>query len=172
MPPEQLQYPRLLFRETQRFRQLWVWILCAAIAMVPVILITPLLLQGPRATQFITLSIFMAVGFFPLAITFIGLTTIVTSDMVILEFFPFRKRRIPIAHIASCSVEKYHPIKEFGGWGIKWSLRNTTTAYSVSGDQGLRLQLAGGEKLLIGTLRPRDLAEALRQAGAPLPPEG
>ncbi|MEA2708823.1 MAG: hypothetical protein QOF78_1424, partial [Phycisphaerales bacterium] len=94
------------------------------------------------------------------------LSTTVTSAGLRLQFFPFHNRRIAIAQIESFEADTYQPLREFGGWGIKWSLRDSTTAYTVAGEEGVRLRLVSGEKLLIGSHRAAELFDALKQATA------
>jgi hypothetical protein len=54
-------------------------------------------------------------------------------------------------------------LREYGGWGIKgWSRRRT--AYSVSGNRGVELELSDGRHVLIGSNRADELAAVV--AGA------
>jgi hypothetical protein len=55
-----------------------------------------------------------------------------------------------------------HPITEYGGWGIRWTLRGK--AYNVSGRRGVRLDYENGKHLLIGSTRADELATAIHQA--------
>jgi hypothetical protein len=57
-------------------------------------------------------------------------------------------------------VRTYDPVREFGGWGIRiWV--GGPRAYSVSGNRGVDVILYNGERIMIGSQRPRDLAQAL-----------
>jgi hypothetical protein len=56
-------------------------------------------------------------------------------------------------------IRQYNPIKEYGGWGLKWS--STNAAYNIMGNVGLQLVLQNGKKILIGTQKPEELRSFL-----------
>jgi hypothetical protein len=62
--------------------------------------------------------------------------------------------------IVRYEVAKYHPLKEFGGWGFRTRL-GRRKAYSILGRQGARFQLANGREVLFGTQQPAELKRAL-----------
>jgi hypothetical protein len=98
-----------------------------------------------------------------------NLTVTVTSQQLTVRYFLLLaaiRRRIPIDEIVMVRAETYEPMREFLGWGVKWSQRDSTTAYSVSGNRGVRIQLRSGEKLLIGTNRADALAAAIEEGRA------
>ena len=66
--------------------------------------------------------------------------------------------------IASQSVETItHDIaRDYGGYGFR-STRDGK-AYVASGSRGVRVTLTGGEKLVVGSERPDELARMLRRA--------
>jgi hypothetical protein len=55
----------------------------------------------------------------------------------------------------------YRPLLQYGGWGIRRGLREW--AWNVSGSEGVRLHLAGGNSFLIGSAKADRLAEAIRE---------
>ena len=97
---------------------------------------------------------------FPLFLLTIHMSTTVT-DTVNVRFFPFmtKPKRIGRNDIISYSVVTYSPIKDYGGWGIKGLPSNR--AYNVSGNRGVRMNLADGTILLIGSQRPEELYTAI-----------
>lgn len=52
--------------------------------------------------------------------------------------------------VESCYIRTYSPLREYGGWGIRWGSKHGM-AYSVSGDQGLQLVLKDKRQVIIGT---------------------
>ena len=101
----------------------------------------------------------------PLALVFnlLCLRTIVTErDLVVTlgALFPLFLRRIRLDEIASAQADTYAPIREYGGWGIKGVPGNS--ALNARGNRGVRLTLRDGRRVLIGSQRPEELAEALR----------
>jgi hypothetical protein len=74
----------------------------------------------------------------------------------------WRSRRVPLDRIQSVEMIDHDPAGDFGGYGIR-STRDAT-AYIADGGGGVRLTLAGGAKLIVGSHRADDLAAALRFA--------
>lgn len=65
--------------------------------------------------------------------------------------FPFinQLKFIDWEEIESIHVEKYEPIKEFGGWGYRGFKDNR--ALNTHGNLGIRIHLKEGNKILFGT---------------------
>jgi hypothetical protein len=168
--PQPLAYPRALFDETQRARQWWLWAIVIVVSIVPVILLLRTATRQPQIRPYLPLLL-LPTAVPPLLLVLIRLRVTVGSTELLIRFFPIR-RRIPIDEIATWEPVEYQPIREFGGWGIKWSMRDGTTAYTVHGTGGVRVTTTKGKKLLIGTQRPADLAAAIASAKgvAPSPP--
>jgi len=76
-----------------------------------------------------------------------------------IHYAPFLTREIPWEAIRGWEARTYKPIREFGGWGIRWWFGKT--AYSVSGNQGVELELNDGKRLMIGSQKAEALAEAI-----------
>jgi len=86
----------------------------------------------------------------------------VREDGVHINFVPLVRRIILFGDIVNCEVRTYKPMREYGGWGIKYG--RAGKAYNVSGNRGVQLKLSSGKGLLIGSQRPEELAQAI-QAG-------
>ena len=84
----------------------------------------------------------------------------VREDGLHYSFFPFIRRTIAFENIAHCEARSYNPLKEYGGWGVRYG--RSGKAYNVSGQRGVQLELATGERLLLGSQRPEELAAAIR----------
>jgi hypothetical protein len=61
--------------------------------------------------------------------------------------------------VARAYLRRYDPLGEYGGWGIKGTSQNR--AYNIANEEGLQLELHNGRRLLLGTQRPTELAQAL-----------
>lgn len=94
------------------------------------------------------------------------LVTEVRDDGIYIQFFPFHRsfRGFLWEEIESFEARTYRPILEYGGWGIRFS--SAGRAYNVSGNKGLQLAFRGarGERVLIGSQRPEELAMAVESA--------
>ncbi len=69
--------------------------------------------------------------------------------------------RIPAADVQGAEPVTYHPLGEFGGWGIRFG-REGSRAYTARGNRGVRVRTPRRE-ILIGSARPEELALALRR---------
>ncbi len=91
------------------------------------------------------------------------LITEVKNDGLYIRFFPLSQRKIAFSEIVSFQVRTYRPIKEYGGWGIKYG--KSGMVYNVSGNRGVQLKLKNAKPVLIGSQMPEDLARALKASG-------
>ena len=79
-------------------------------------------------------------------------------------WWPNHLRTIPASTIQAAEVVQYDPMGEYGGWGIRHNSRIPNDhALNQVGDRGVRLQLKGGERLLIGSEKPEALLEAIEK---------
>jgi len=69
-------------------------------------------------------------------------------------------RRVRLSDIRSAEVANYDPLRDYGGYGLRSNREGK--AYTTSGNVGVRLTLATGEKLLVGSQQADQLAKALR----------
>jgi len=103
----------------------------------------------------------------PLLFYICNLRTEVRADGLYFRFFPFQRsfHKISISDIKTYEVRTYRPIMEYGGWGIRYSLRYGK-AYNVSGNLGIQLVLKNGSKILFGSQKPEEFLEALKKVAA------
>jgi len=87
------------------------------------------------------------------------LITEVSAEGVYINFSPLSHQVILFENIKNCRVRTYRPIREYGGWGIRFG--RAGKAYNVSGSRGVQLQLKNGKGLLIGSQRPEELARVI-----------
>ncbi len=73
----------------------------------------------------------------------------------------WRRRRIPLTDVRSVAPVCFDPAAEYGGYGIRRGPRGL--AYIAQGNRGVQLELQDGSKLLIGSQRPDDLAQKIKQ---------
>lgn len=146
------------FEEVQRFRQRWLMALLLGTALLIFYALTaaPALISVP--VYFLVLGV--------LALVFASsLRTRVKEDAVSLRFLPFHlsPRRFEFDAIESFQAEEYSPIREFGGWGVRWRPFSGKIAYNVSGSGGVRLELEDGKQVVIGSQKPEELEAAIEE---------
>jgi hypothetical protein len=70
---------------------------------------------------------------------------------------------IPLSEIGSVQAVTYRPLREFGGWGIRWGWKGSR-AYSIAGNRGVELELREGKLIVVGSETPEALATAIGSA--------
>ncbi|MDH5372026.1 MAG: prominin family protein [Acidimicrobiia bacterium] len=88
------------------------------------------------------------------------LITVIHTDAVQIRFAPMRTKRIPLVEVASVEIQTIRPIRDFGGWGVRY--RRGVKAYIASGDRAVRLNMLDGRDIVIGSQQPHELEAAIR----------
>lgn len=116
-------------------------------------------------TALVTLgSMVIALALAGLIVTCMARLTIeVRRDGLYVQFRPFhlRPKKIDLGQVVSVTAVTYRPILQYGGWGIRWTIKGK--AYNARGDRGVRLDYANGRHLLLGSQRPDELAVAIER---------
>ena len=161
----------VLFSETQRFKQWWLWALLIGInGMLIFGIVKQVFLGqqfGTKPASNAELMVIFGVQFFLTALFLsFKLDTRIKNDGIYFRFYPFHSsyRYQSFDALKKCYVRKYSPILEYGGWGLRFgSMRER--AFNVSGNMGLQLQLHDNKKILIGTKRPEQITTVLKEIG-------
>ena len=144
------------YEEEQPFDQVWLWALMGLELLI--ILITFFVSGQPLwagAVGFLAITLSMAL------LSAVRLRTRIDGDGVHYRFTPFhfKWQMIPWEDIDQIYVRKYSPILEYGGWGIRYGRKGR--AYNIRGNMGLQIVRKNGKRILIGTRRPEEAANAL-----------
>ena len=158
-----------LFRERQRFTQPWLWALLLVIAGVAWWGAVQQLYLGvpfgnrPAPDWAMALITLVFGVLFPLFFAALHLTLEVRADEIAYRFFPFHLsfRAIPATEVGRMEACTYHPLTEFGGWGIRWGAGGWR-AYTTGGDRGVRVYLRDGRKILFGSQNPEGFVAAVQ----------
>lgn len=141
-----------LFREVQRFRQPWLWALLGGVALLMLVL-------GP-----VSWGGLVVVGAVAGFVFSLRLTTEVRADGIYLKMWPIHRsfRRIPWSEIEHYEARQYRPLREFGGWGVRWTPGKI--AYNVRGNRGVWVERTDERSVLVGSQRPEEFVEAIGEA--------
>jgi hypothetical protein len=159
---QQIQY-----REVQYFRQIWLWLLIIFSTIFSWwIAISQLIFKKPfgnnPAPDSIMIVIWILLGIFlPFFFFKCNLLVEISSEGIFVKFFPLHlsKKKIPFQEITSISAITFNPIRDFGGWGIRYGTKGK--AYIVSENKGVQLEFKDGKKLVIGSKNSELLAQAI-----------
>jgi len=160
------------FREEQRFRQIWIWLIVIGIAALMWYSTFRQIIQrrpfGSRPAPDTLLMIFwllFGIGL-PALLFSARLISEVRSDGIYIRFFPFHFsfKEIAFEELMSFEVRTYNALREYGGWGIRYGSQGK--AYNVGGNRGVQLVLTDGKRILIGSQRPEEFLATLEAGHA------
>ena len=143
-----------LFKEKQKFTQWWLW---AILLVFPILSIYPFDNNGINY-DYVLIGIALPLGFY-----FLELRTFVSKEGLHYRFFPFHFKEYVIKHedIESFKAMEYSPLKEYGGWGIRYGFKGK--AYNTSGNKGVKVFLKNGKNIMFGSLKHKELERALKE---------
>ena len=159
-----LQPATAMFREEQYFD----WRVYALIASVEVLTGMGLLHQNSWSSELV-LGLVIGTGLLMcLAVFVLRMTTEVTPTDVRVWFgwVPIYRRVVLLGDIRRIEPAAFRPIADYGFWGVR-SGRDGERALIARGNRGVRLELADGSLLVIGSQRPEELAQALQSSLTP-----
>lgn len=168
---------QVLFLEKQYFRQPWLWLLLGGIAVINYWAFVQQIVLGEPwgdnpASDAALLVIVLVFGLlFPLLFLVAHLCVEVRTDLMKARFFPLhlRPRTFAREDIICHRLVTYRPLRDFGGWGIRYG--SVGKAYNISGNRGVLLELRDGGTLLIGSRRAEELDAAMSLMRAAHRPE-
>ncbi len=140
----------LMFYEKQKFNQWWIW----TMLLITILAIAYGILTGkadPTERYGLLISL-TVVSIISALLYFTSLETRIDERGITLRFFPFQRvyYYVKWEEIQTIQVRKYKAIREYGGWGIRFSFSGGK-AYTIKGNEGLQLVLNSGKRFLIGT---------------------
>jgi hypothetical protein len=143
-----------IFEENQKFTQWWLWV---------ILLSFPIISVGPFDDNEINIYYVLIGLAIPLLFYIIELRIKVSKEGLHYQFFPFHLKDhiIKLEDIEKFKAIEYSPLKEYGGWGIKYGFKGK--AYNVSGNKGVKIFLKNGLNIMFGSQRYNELAKALKQ---------
>mgnify|MGYP003386543033 FL=1 len=155
-----------VFKEEQRFRQVWLMVLLGFSLLVPVgLIINEYIKDNTSMTTNEFLGSLIGIIASVLLIFIFKLSTRIDEKGIHYQFFPFHfsMKTLLWAEITKAEVRTYDPIGEYGGWGLRYSFnKKKGNAVNVSGDIGIQLTLKNGKKLLIGTQKKEAVSRVLK----------
>jgi len=156
------------FDEKQRFTEISFYILLGIIQAIFLWgLVQQVIFDKPWGTKpgSDTTIILCNVGIFILMffIASISIKTEITDHGINFMMFPFHhtKRTFRWNEVESISLTKYNAIKEYYGWGLRYSPKNGW-CYTLSGEWGIKIALINGKTILIGTHKADEVKRTIK----------
>lgn len=164
----------MIYKESQKFKEpaIWIGLIFSGIVVAGIfgLGIYRQIIQGrqfgnnPMSDTGLIVAFALVVFLFLLVFLLFGfakLTTEIDKRRIAFRFFPFhfKFQQIGWDKIEKFEVVTYKPIRDYGGWGIRFG--KIGKAYNVAGNKGLQLQLKSGKHILIGTQKAVELSDFL-----------
>jgi hypothetical protein len=158
----------LAYHEVQQFRQFWIVLIVGFLAVLAWYSFAVQILLGEPfgthpAPDFVVLIILVVFGIaVPLWFFAMKLEIQVTGTALRFRMYLLHPswKEVPFTTIAGVMAVVYKPLREYGGWGIRFGRKGM--AYNVSGDRGVQITLKSGKSFLLGSLRAEELELVLR----------
>lgn len=166
---------KTLFREEQYLRQPWLWALLGGEALLCLWAFVQQIVLGepwgdnPASDPLLIVIVAVFGVGLPLAFLVMHLSVEVRQDRLLVRFFPLNleHRTYSKEAIASHRAVAYRPLRDFGGWGIRYG--GLGKMFSMSGDRAVLLELRDGKTLLIGSRRAEELDLAISMMSSSSP---
>jgi len=159
-----------VFREEQHFAP-WVYVILVftAVAALTGPLVAAWLAHDPSATIPVLLVELFAGVVVLLPLNLLLMVTEVRDRELVVAFgrwFTMYRKRVPVHDITESRPVYYRPIRDAGGWGIRWGRfeGKRCTFLNVRGDRGVFLVYGSDKRLVVGSQEPERLADALNKA--------
>lgn len=155
---------KLLFSESQRFTQWWVWIfVLLPFAIGAYGLYQQVLLATPFGNKPLSnTGLYVMTGIGLLLAVFVRynqLNTRIYTDRIEIQYYPYFTKVYSWTEIERVECIDYGFV---GGWGIRLTIKYGTV-YNVSGREGLALHLKNKQKLVVGTQERDRLEKVMTQ---------
>ncbi|NLF05694.1 MAG: DUF1648 domain-containing protein [Actinomycetales bacterium] len=59
------------------------------------------------------------------------------------------RQHVPLDEVESASVREIHPVREFGGWGLRTSVKDGATGVVLRSGPGIEVQRTGGRRFVV-----------------------
>lgn len=155
-----------IYREVQRFHPVFYFIVIISSLSIWVMAFIQIILKipvgnRPASDNLLLFFLFLFGILFPYIFLNIKLITEIKPNGLYVKMFPFHLKWqfFPFEKIEKAELVKYSPLKDYGGWGIRYG--KSGKAYNARGNEGIMLYLEGGKKLLIGTQKGEEFINIL-----------
>jgi hypothetical protein len=168
-----MEAPMIVFDEAQRQSQKWIYILIVIIFLLVLFgIIQQVVFNKPFGSHPVRDWVLFVFLLIPAVLLIFLRANVLRTTMdeqgITYQFKPYHRNETLVRwdELERCYVRIYSPMKEFGGWGVRQSVRKDGgKALNVMGTYGIQLEFRDGKKLLLGTQKPGEAEKALAKVG-------
>lgn len=157
---DELSIDKTTYRESQKLFPLWL-ILVLSASFIPVAIV---LISSETNFSLVIGYLLIITGLLFSAST-IRLHLYLDSKVIIVKYFPFllKPKKIELSNVIELKVRKYSPLREFGGWGVRFNFLNKAICYNTPGTNYLLdILLNNSKRVQISTINNIDLENFLQ----------
>jgi len=139
--------------EKQKIKNIWVWLIVIVLNCLVIFGVIKQIYfkipfgENPAPNFILLLGLLTTLSLF-FMLLFVYLKIMIDNSSIKITFFPFIKKNIPFSEIKRIKIIKYSPLKDYGGWGIRYGSKGK--AYTIGGNLGLSVTLLNNKNILIG----------------------
>ena len=155
---------RILYFESQKLRQWWIWLIVFVGPLTLLFNIMQIIRAdvagGSDIYWLILTGLLFGIGL-PVFIYSVCLFIEVRESGLYIRVRPFHRSWVVFyfQDIRNVKAVRYRPIRDYGGWGIRYGWNGK--AYNMRGDKGVMLTLGDGKNLLIGSQHHEELRSVI-----------
>lgn len=158
------------FDEKQRFGQWWVFVVPFLMLGITIfVTVQQLLYEQPVGNNPVPDSSIWILWVFSLGLLWFlwsfQLITSINKKGISVRVRPLLHKNFKWDDIDEMFIREYKPLREYGGYGIRYSKNGT--AYNIKGKTGLQLVMKNGKRILIGTQRSKELGDLIEKIKDP-----
>jgi len=150
---------KTIFKETQKFKDLWIWLTIFLTAVLALWILAQAALQEDMTDwkgAIIAVIVLLSVA---VLLFVMELDVKIDERHLRFRFFPLlAERTYPLEDIESLSLIRYNSLLKFGGWGIRTNFRYWV--YNTGGNHGIMVKTKK-KQFLLGTQQPEAAARAV-----------
>lgn len=151
------QMSKILFQETQKFNQWWLYLIVIGTAVLLIVTFAAAAWESPSDYNMIGAIVSMLAGIAMIVLIWVlKLKTTITEEKIRIHYFPFIKKEWKWSELKSAKVFDYGFV---GGWGIRiWT--GYGTIYNVRGSKGLHIK-TNDKEYVIGTQKEEEMRSSI-----------
>jgi hypothetical protein len=155
------------YSEKSGFSQWIFWL----VAMIPVSLFLYTRLANPHEVEPFDWFGLIIAGGVALLLYVIKLKVNINTEGISFQFPPFHNKPnlLPWRNIKSIELMRINPLKEFGGWGLRYG--KLGTAYTTRGRYILHIEKTEGQAINLTIAQPEEFIKAIAQQSWPVTPK-
>lgn len=150
---------RTIFKETQKFKDPWIWLTIFLTALLTVWILANTALHDDLYDWKGAVGLIAVIISAAVLLHLMELDVKINEQHLSFRYFPFvAEKKYSLEDIESLTLIRYNSLLKFGGWGIRYNFRYWV--YNTGGNHGVMVKTKK-KQFLLGTQQPEAAAKAV-----------